>query len=85
MKSFKYTINDPLGIHARPAGQLVNEAKKFSSAITIDSGAKKANATRLMAVMSLGIKCGQEVTVTAEGDDEDTAIDAMQKYFEANL
>lgn len=85
MKSFQYTINDPLGIHARPAGQLVNEAKKFSSAIAIDSGTKQANAARLMAVMSLGIKCGQEVTVTAEGDDEDTAIDAMQKYFEANL
>lgn len=85
MKSFTYTINDSLGIHARPAGQIVNEAKKFTSAITIDSGEKQANAARLMAVMSLGVKCGQKVTVSAEGDDEAAAIDAMQKYFEANL
>lgn len=85
MKSFTYTINDSLGIHARPAGQIVNEAKKFTSAITIDSGEKQANAARLMAVMSLGVKCGQKVTVSAEGDDEAAAIDAMKKYFEANL
>lgn len=85
MKSFTYTINDSLGIHARPAGQIVNEAKKFTSAITIDSEEKQANAARLMAVMSLGVKCGQKVTVSAEGDDEAAAIDAMKKYFEANL
>ena len=85
MKSFTYTINDSLGIHARPAGQIVNEAKKYSSTIMIDTGEKQANAARLMAVMSLGVKCGQTVTVTAEGDDEDTAIATMQKFFEENL
>ena len=85
MKSFTYTIIDSLGIHARPAGQIVNEAKKYSSSITIDAGEKKANATRLMAVMALGVKCGQSVTVTAEGDDEDVAIKTLQELFEANL
>lgn len=85
MKSFTYTIMDSLGIHARPAGQIVNEAKKYSSTITIDTGEKKANAARLMAVMALGVKCDQSVTVTAEGDDEDAAIESMQQFFKANL
>lgn len=85
MKSFAYTIKDELGIHARPAGQLVTEAKKFASTITIAAGEKQANAARLMAVMALGVKCGHEVTVTAEGEDEDTAIEAMQKFFEQTL
>ena len=85
MKSFTYTIIDPLGIHARPAGQIVNEAKKYSSTITIDTAEKKANAARLMAVMALGVKCGQSVTVTAEGYDEDIAIENIQKFFEGNL
>lgn len=85
MKSFSYTINDPLGIHARPAGQIVNEAKKYSSVITIKSESKQANASRLMAVMALGIKTGQSVVVEAEGDDEDAAIENMKQFFEANL
>ena len=53
MKSFTYTIIDSLGIHARPAGQIVAEAKKYSSSIMIDAGEKKASATKLMAVMVL--------------------------------
>ncbi len=85
MKSFTYTIKDELGIHARPAGQVVTEAKKYASTITISAGGKQANATRLMAVMALGVKCGQEVTVTVEGDDEETAVGVMQKFFEENL
>ena len=85
MKSFTYTIIDPLGIHARPAGQIVNEAKKYNSTITIDTGEKKANAARLMAVMALGVKSGQSITITAEGDDEDVAIESMQQFLEANL
>ncbi|MBQ8041071.1 MAG: HPr family phosphocarrier protein [Lachnospiraceae bacterium] len=85
MKSFTYTIKDELGIHARPAGQVVSEAKKYNSIITIDAGEKKANATRLMAVMALGVKCGQTVTVTAEGVDEDAAIEGIQQFFETTL
>ena len=85
MKSFDYTIKDELGIHARPAGLVVSEAKKFTSTITIKAGEKSANATRLMAIMAMGVKNGQDITVTAEGDDEDAAIEAMKQFFEANL
>jgi len=85
MKNFEHTINDPLGIHARPAGQIVTEAKKFSSTITIKADAKQANASKLIALMSLGVKTGQTVIVEAEGDDEDAAIESMKQFFEANL
>lgn len=52
MKSFNYVITDEVGIHARPAGILVKEAKKYASTVTIVKGGKKADATRLMALMS---------------------------------
>ncbi len=85
MQSFKYTIKDELGMHARPAGLVVTEAKKYSSVITVRCGEKCANATRLMAVMALGVKCGQEVTISAEGDDEKAAIEGLMRFFEATL
>lgn len=85
MKNFEYTIKDELGIHARPAGVLVKEAKKYQSAITITKDGKSAAATKLMAIMSLGVKCGNTVQVSVEGEDEDTAAEAMKAFFEANL
>ena len=85
MKSFNYVIKDGIGIHARPAGLLVKEAKKFESAITLECGGKKAAATKLMAIMGMGVKTGNEVTVSADGADEDAAIAAMKEFFEANL
>jgi phosphocarrier protein len=86
MKSFDYTITDEIGIHARPAGILVKEAKNFQSAITITTAAgKKADARKLMAIMALAVKNGDTVTVSAEGDDEDTAITALEDFFKANL
>ena len=85
MKNFSYVITDEIGIHARPAGLLVKEAKKFESAITLECGGKKAAATKLMAIMGMGVKTGNEVTVSAEGADEDVAIAALQEFFKANL
>lgn len=85
MKNFTYTIKDGSGIHARPAGLIVNEAKKYSSNITIISGDKTASATRLMAIMSMGVKCGQTITVEVEGEDEAEAVEGMKSFLEANL
>ena len=85
MKSFNYVIKDEVGIHARPASELVKEAKKYSSTITITKGDKSAVATKLMAVMSLGVKCGEEITVTVEGEDEDIAVEKMKDFMEANM
>ena len=85
MKQFEYTIKDEVGIHARPAGLLVKEAKKFASKIEIGKDGKSAEATKLMKLMNLGVKCGDTVTVTVEGDDEDAAFDGIKAFIEANL
>lgn len=85
MKTFQYTITDEVGIHARPAGNLVKEAKKFTSKITVESQGKTADATRLMALMGLGVKKNMEVTVQVEGEDEAAAAAAMETFFKENL
>ena len=85
MKSFNYVITDEVGIHARPAGLLVKEAKKFQSECTITKGDKTKKLTQLMMLMSLGVKCGEEITVEVEGADEDAAAAGMEKFFEETL
>ncbi len=85
MKEFTYTITDPVGIHARPAGLLAKKAREFESVITIDKNGKSAAATKLMALMGLGIKCGETVTVTVDGADEEKASAEMEKFFSENL
>ena len=85
MKQFKYVITDEVGLHARPAGLLVKEAKKFESECTITKDGKTKKLTQLMMLMSLGVKQGDTVTVSAEGADEDTAIAELKAFFENNL
>ena len=85
MKSFSYKVKDELGIHARPAGMLVKEVKNFQSKVTLEKDGKTVDASRLMAVMGMGVKKDQTVTVTVEGDDEDAACYAIKAFFETNL
>ena len=86
MKSFNYIITDPVGIHARPAGLLAKEAKQFADAqITITKDGNTVKASQLMMLMSLGIKQGDEITVSAQGAGEDAAIAKMEEFFKANL
>lgn len=85
MKSFEYTVTDPVGIHARPAGNLAKEAKQYDSVITITKGGKSAEVKKLMALMGLGVKQGDTVTVTIEGGDEEANAAKMEEFFKANL
>ena len=87
MKEFEYTIKDPIGIHARPAGILAKAAKAMDSTITIAKadGSKSAVATKLMAVMGMGIKRGETVKITVEGGDEEANFAAIEKFFNENL
>lgn len=85
MKLFEYVVKDELGIHARPAGLLTKEAKKFSSKIILKKEDKEADAGKLLAIMALGVKKDMTVTVTVEGEDEDAAFSAMQEFFNENL
>lgn len=85
MTTFNYTIQDKLGIHARPAGLIVKEAQKYDATITIEANGKSADASKIIAVMALGVKQETEVTVKAEGVDEAIAIEEIKKIFETNL
>lgn len=86
MKQFAYTITDPLGIHARPAGLLAKAAKAYEdTTVTVTKDGNTVKASQLMKLMSLGVKQGNEITVAAEGPAENEAIAAMQKFFEENL
>lgn len=85
MKTFTYTIQDEVGIHARPAGLLAKKAKEFQSAITLEKDGKSVNLTKLMAVMGLGVKHGDTVTVSIDGADEETAFAELQTFFQQNL
>ena len=85
MKTFTYIITDEIGIHARPAGLLVKEAKKYTSKIVLSANGKSAEATKLMAIMGLGVKNGQEVEIAIEGGDEEFAFEGMKLFMEQNL
>lgn len=85
MKEFEFTIRDELGIHARPAGLLVKCVKTTGSTVEITKGDKTVDATRLMAVMSLGVKCGETVKITVEGQDEEKSVEEIKKFFEETL
>lgn len=86
MRQFTYTITDALGIHARPAGLLAKTAKGFAdTVITVCRGDADVRATQLMKLMSLGVKQGDTVTVTAEGAQEDAAIAAMEALLKEHL
>ena len=74
MAKFTYVVQDNEGIHARPAGMLAKEAKALEGVkVTIAGNGKTADATRLMAIMAMGIKKGMEVEVTVEGENEEAA------------
>lgn len=85
MRTFTYIIKDEIGIHARPAGLLVKEARKYDSKITLNAHGKQAEATKLMAIMTLGVKHGDAVEVAIEGKDEETAFEGVKAFFEQYL
>lgn len=86
MKEIKYTVTDPLGIHARPAGLLVKEAAKFSCSVTISVGGGSAvDAKRIMGVMRLAVKQGMEISMVFDGADEEAAAASMEAFLKANL
>lgn len=86
MKQFSYTITDPVGIHARPAGMLAKTAKGYGdTVVTITKDGATVKASQLMKLMGLGVKQGDQITVAAGGPAEEEAIAAMETFFKENL
>ena len=79
------TINLSTGLEARPVAQLVQVASQFNSEIYVEVGKKKVNAKSIMGMMSLGLCAGEELTVTAEGADEQTAVDNIEKFLSGQV
>ncbi len=85
MRSFSYEITDEAGIHARPAGMLVKAMQGYDADVTIACGAKTASAKKLFALMGLAVRCGETITVSADGPDEEAALAAAQEFLSVNL
>lgn len=85
MKTFTYTITDPVGMHARPASMLAKEIRNYKSSVTITKDGKTLDASKVMMLMSMGIKCGEEVVLEVTGEDEEVAATAIEAFFKANL
>ena len=74
-------INLSTGLEARPVAQLVQVASQYSSEIHVKVGEKKVNAKRIMGMMTLGLDAGEEVTLLVNGEDEEAAMDSIEKYL----
>ena len=85
MKEFEFVVTDPQGIHARPAGLLVQEAKKFESNISVFKGARKGNLKKIFTVMALGVKQGETIKVQVEGADEEQAASTVEAFLKENF
>ncbi len=85
MKEFRYRIKNVEGICAGIAESLVNEAEKYSSAIRISVNGEDTEATKLIEIMAMEIKQGEQVTVRIEGDDENIAELELKEFFIAKL
>lgn len=85
MKEFTYKIHDNAGIHARPAGLLVKKAGEFQSEIEVFKDEKSADAKKIFAIMGLGVKKDDTIRVQITGEDEETALAELEKFFRDNL
>jgi phosphocarrier protein len=84
MTKINVIITDPIGLHARPASILVQEANKFDSEITIEADGNTANLKSIMSVMAMGVKTGDEVIIGADGSDEKEATAALELVMKDN-
>lgn len=80
-----FKITDEAGLHARPATILVNSASKFADTnFDLQSGDKNVNLKSIMGVMSLGVKQNEEITIIANGGDEEAALDTLGNVLKEN-
>ncbi len=85
MISFQFQIRDPMGLHARVAGKLVNEACAYDCEISLATDNGCADAKRILSLMRLGATQGTILTFTCKGEDEENAAAALQNFLEVCL
>ena len=85
MREIQYVITDELGIHARPAGQLVKLVSGYECDVKAGRPEKMVDAKRIIGVMGLAIKKGETLTMTFDGPDEEAAAAAAQDFLRETL
>ena len=85
MVELRHLIADKLGIHARPAAQIVKRCSAYESSITIGTPAKMVDAKRIMGVMGLALKYGDELHMAFDGPDADQAAEDLESFLKENL
>lgn len=81
----RVTIKNPTGLHLRPAGILCKEAMQFKSLITFEFDGNVSNAKSVLSVLGACVKCGDEIELTCEGEDEDEALKRLIEAIESGL
>ncbi|MDK2562996.1 HPr family phosphocarrier protein [Romboutsia sedimentorum] len=79
------TIKNASGLHARPAGMFVKKAAEFKSTVEVLAKGKTVNAKSIMGIMSLGLAKGDELTIVANGDDQEVAIAALVELVDGGF
>jgi len=77
-------INNPHGLHARPASQFVQTAGRFLSGVTITKGDETVDGKSIMGILSLGLECGTEIVLRIDGDDAEDAFSYLEKILIAH-
>lgn len=85
MPEITLTVQHKAGLHARPAALFVQTANKFKSNIRVQHGNREANAKSIMGVLTLGASQGAVVTIRAEGEDAQQALDGLRELVESNF
>ncbi|MDU2198213.1 MAG: HPr family phosphocarrier protein [Peptostreptococcaceae bacterium] len=79
------SIKNASGLHARPAGMFVKKAAEFKSTVEVIAKGKTVNAKSIMGIMSLGLAKGDELTISAKGEDEETAVNTLVELIESGF
>jgi phosphocarrier protein len=82
MKSRNVVIQNSVGLHARPATFFIQKANSYKSTLWVEKGDRRVNAKSLLGVLSLGIVKGAEITLIADGTDEDEALAGLEGLIE---
>lgn len=85
MVTFTHVIQDPMGLHARPAGMLAKAAMTYPCSITVSTPTDTGDAKRLMSIMRLAAKQGMELTITCDGEREEEAAAGLEAFLKENL
>ncbi len=85
MISKEVTINNQVGLHARPATFFIQKANEFKSSIWVEKEERRVNAKSLLGVLSLGIVKGTAITIIADGADEEEAITTLSELIDSNF